>query len=179
MNLIIKRRQLAVATLTVALGAAVLVNWYFTEKPEKAKSPSAEQTTESEYVQNLGEAKYVNAEGKTSDYFSETQLKREKSHDEALNELNTSLSAAQSGSDEAQAIAASITALTGRVKLESDIESLISAKLGSECVAVIGEENAEIVVKKGSLTDDGILQITEIVTQNTGIPSSNVKITES
>ena len=30
MNVIIRKRQLLVAALTVALGAAVLVNWYFT-----------------------------------------------------------------------------------------------------------------------------------------------------
>ena len=66
MNVIIKKRQLLVAALTVALGAAVLVNWYFTNSGDKKLADNTE-TTSGEYVQNLGEAKYVNAEGKQAD----------------------------------------------------------------------------------------------------------------
>lgn len=178
MNVIIKKRQLLVAALTVALGAAVLVNWYFTNSGDKKLADNTE-TTSGEYVQNLGEAKYVNAEGKQADYFAETQLKREKAHDESLEELNKSLTAVPSGSEEAQAITASITALTDKKKLEADIEALVSAKLGSACIAVINDGEAEIVVKKGSLNDDAVLKVMEIIESNTDIPASNVKITES
>ena len=177
MNVIIKKRQLLVAALTVALGAAVLVNWYFTDSNEKKLTDNTETTVE--YVQNLGEAKYVNAEGKQADYFAETQLKREKAHDESLEELNKTLSSVPSGSEESKAIAASITALTDKKKLEADIETLVSAKLGSACIAVINDGDAEIVVKKGTLNDDAVLKVMEIIESNTDIPAANVKITES
>lgn len=177
MNVIIRKRQLLVAALTVALGAAVMVNWYFTDSNDKKLADNTETTAE--YVQNLGEAKYVNAEGKQADYFAETQLKREKAHDESVEELNKTLSSVPSGSEEAKAIAASITALTDQKKLEADIETLVSAKLGSACIAVINDGAAEIVVKKGTLNDDAVLKVMEIIESNTDIPASNVKITES
>lgn len=176
MNILIKRRQLILATLVVALGAAVFVNWYYSGDDSNTIQ-SAEETTESEYVQNLGEAKYVNATGETADYFSEVKLNRQKSHDEALEKLNDSLESAKSGSEEAKSITASIDALTAQIKAESDVEALISAKTGSECVAVISETSAQIVVGAETLTDDAALQIMDIVTTNTKLTASQIKIT--
>lgn len=177
MNILIKKRQLILATLIVALGAAVFVNWYYGNNSQKLKTD--EDTTQSEYVQNLGEAKYVNATGETVDYFSEVKLNRQKSRDEAIDKLNTSLEKAASGSEEASKITKSIEALSKQIKTESDIESLISAKTGSECVVVLSEKSAQVVVESGALDEDAALQITEIVTSNTELSASNIKISDS
>lgn len=177
MNVLIKRRQLILATLVVALGAAVFVNWYYTGNNTTIQSP--EETTGSEYVQNLGEAKYVNATGEEADYFSQVKLNRQKSRDEALEKLNKSLKNAKSGSEEAKEITKSIDELTAQIKLESDVEALISAKLASECVAVINEKSAQIVVSKDSLNEDAALQIIDVVTTNTDLTADKIKISES
>lgn len=175
MNILIKRRQLILATLVVALGAAVFVNWYYTGENSTVQPP--EETTESEYVQNLGEAKYVNATGEVADYFNEVKLNRQKSRDEALEKLNESLKNAKTGSEEAKSITASIEAVSNEIKTESDIEALISAKIGSECVAVINDSSAQIVVDSETLTEDSALQIMDIVTANTELTASQIKIT--
>ncbi len=177
MNLLIKRRQLVLATLVVALSAAVFVNWYYSGTNNKVQS--TEETTESNYVQNLGEAKYVNATGETADYFDTVRLNREKSRDKALEELNESLKNVQNCSDDAAEITRSIEALSNTIKQEGDIEALVSGKLGSECVAVVGETTVQIVVAKGALNDETALQIMEIVTKNTGVGAENISITES
>lgn len=177
MNVLIKRRQLILATLVVALGAAVFVNWYYTGDNSIIQSPV--ETTESEHVQNLGEAKYVNATGEEADYFSEVKLNRQKSRDEALDKLNKSLEKAKSGSEEAKEITKSIDELTAQIKLESDVEALISAKLASECVAVINEKSAQVVVAKDTLNDEAALQIIDIITNNTNLTADKIKITES
>ncbi len=177
MNLLIKRRQLILATLVVALGAAVFVNWYYTGNNSTIQSP--EETTGSEYVQNLGEAKYVNATGEAADYFSEVKLNRQKSRDEALDKLNKSLEKVKSGSEEAKEITKSIDELTAQIKLESDVEALISAKLASECVAVINDNSAQVVVSKDALSDDSALQIIDVITTNTDLSADKIKITDS
>ncbi len=177
MNILIKRRQLILATLVLALGAAVFVNWYYSGNNEKISKP--EETTNAEYVQNLGEAKYVNAEGKTADYFSEVRLKRQQSRDEAIDKLNESLKKVESGSTEAQAIADSINELSAQIKLESDVEALISAKLASECVAVINTDSAQVVVGKGALVEDAALQIIDIITNNTELAAADITISEA
>ena len=177
MNVLIKRRQLILATLVVALGAAVFVNWYYTGNNSTIQSP--EETTSSDYVQNLGEAKYVNASGEAADYFSEVKLNRQKSRDEALDALNKSLEKAKSGSEEAKEITKSIDKLTAQIKLESDVEALISAKLASECVAVINEKSAQVVVSKDALSEDAALQIIDVITTNTELSADKIKITQS
>ncbi len=175
MNLIIKRRQLILGTLVVALGAAVFVNWYYTNNGKEG----IKNTDESEYVQNLGEAQYVNAEAEKNDYFAESKLNRDKARDETIDKLNKSLKSAVSGSEEAKKITATIETLSKQIKLESDLETLISAKISGECAAVINDKSVQIIVEKGKLNDSAALQITDIVTANTEIDGANIKISES
>lgn len=191
MNLLIKRRQLIMATLVVALGSAVFVNWYFTNSDNKSVE---EGETGSEYVQSIGEAKYVNsnqtdtnkkennataASSKNTDYFTTVKLKRTKAHDEALADMKALLKESEDGSKGAEEISKSIEALSKTIKLEADIEALISAKLKCECVVMINNDNAEVVVTKGNLNDASILQIMDAVLNNTEIKAENVKISES
>lgn len=174
MNVILKRRQLILAVLVVALGAAVFVNWYYTGN----SSLGAEETTNADYVQNLGEAKYVNATGDEVQTFDELKFDREKKNDEAIDELNASLEAAGKGTAEAKEITASINAITAQQKLETDLEALIKAKVNSECFVTLTESNAQVVVLKGILNETTSLQILEIVTQNTEIDAANVVMSE-
>ena len=176
MNVIIKRRQLILATLVVALGAAVFVNWYYTGNNSLE---ATEETTAPQYVQNLGEAQYVNAGAENNDYFAEVRLNRDKARDESIDKLNKSLKSAVSGSEEAKKITASIETLSKQIKLESDLETLISAKISGECAAVINDKSVQIIVEKGKLNDSTALQITDIVTANTEIDGANIKISES
>ena len=176
MNLIIKRRQLILGTLVVALGAAVFVNWYYTNN---GKEGLIKNNDETEYVQNLGEAQYVNAEANKSDYFAEARLNRDKARDEALDKLNKSLKTAVSGSEEAKAITASVNELSKQIKLESDLETLIKARISADCVAIINGESVQIIVEKGKLNDSAALQITDTVSSNTDIDTDNIKISEA
>ena len=176
MNLIIKRRQLILGTLVVALGAAVFVNWYYTNN---GKDTILKNTDESEYVQNLGEAQYVNAEADKTDYFAEVRLNRDKARDEAIDKLNKSLKSAASGSEEAKTITASIENLSKQIKLEGDLEALIGTKISSTCVAVINDSSVQIIIEKGKLNDSTALQITDVVTTNAKIDGANIKISEA
>ena len=191
MNLLIRRRQLVMATLVVALGSAVFVNWYFTNSND---SIAGENTPTSEYVQNLGEAKYVSsdkAEGesnknqataaasKNTDYFATVKLKRKKAHDEALEKMNELLKSAPESSKSSEELSEATAYLSKTIKLEADIEARISAKLKCECVVMLNGESAEVVVAKGSLNDSSILQIMDAVLNNTDVKSEKIKISEA
>ena len=182
------------ATLVVALGSAVFVNWYFTNS---SNNVAGVNDTTSEYVQNLGEAKYVNSDkadtteksekkdnatataSKNTDYFATVKLKRTKAHDDALEKMKTLLKEAPEKSESAEEISNSIDALSKTIKLEADIEALISAKLKCECVVMINNDNVEVVVTKGNLNDASILQIMDAVLNNTEVKAENIKISES
>ena len=191
MNLLIKRRQLIMATLVVALGSAVFVNWYFTNSNSQV---AEEGETGSEYVQSIGEAKYVNSNNaetedttnnatatasKNTDYFTTVKLKRTKAHDEALADMKALLKEAPESSKSAEEIGKTIDSLSKTIKLEADIEALISAKLKCQCVVMINNDNAEVVVTKGNLNDASILQIMDAILNNTDIKAENIKISEA
>ena len=174
MNVILKRRQLILATLVVALGAAVFVNWYYT-----GNNSLKEEGNGTEYVQNLGEEKYVNAEGEKADYFSQAKLNRDKVNDEALDNLNQSLKAVKSGTQEASSITASINALNADIKMQNDLEALIKTKTQGECIVTISNGKVQVVVSKGTLNEDTALQILNTVTESTEIDPADVSISEN
>ncbi len=174
MNIILKRRQLILATLVVALGAAVFVNWYYTGNSQLKTGDEKTQ-----HVQNLGEAKYVNATESTQNSFEAMKFERKKQHDEALSELNKSLEAAQKNSPEAKEITESINALTKNYKIQTDIESLIKNAVKSESIVTLTEKTAQVTVTKSILNETTALKILEIITANTDIDAANVTIAEN
>ena len=87
--MIIKRRQLLLATLIVALGAAVFVNWYYTKPTVDASGNTAATDAVSDDEKqgaNLGDARYVissdvtlddaAAQAQASEYFASAKLRR-------------------------------------------------------------------------------------------------------
>ena len=61
---------------------------------------------------------------------------------------------------------------------EIDIENLIKAKGFAECVAIINEETANIVVSTEGLTPGEVAQIKEIVYLEASIQPKDIKIIE-
>ena len=174
MNVIVKKRQLILATLVVILGAAVFVNWYYTGS--KASEP--QETTDVDYVQNLGEAKYVNATESKGDVFENLKFERKKQQDESIDSLNNSLKNIAAGSEEAKTITASINAITRNQQLQTELEALVKAKIKSECLVTITENGAQVVVGQGVLNETTSLQILEIIITNTQIKAENVIMSE-
>lgn len=185
--MVIKKRQIVTATLVLALGSAVFINWYYT-RPE---SELANAGTSIEAVENtggnLGDAQYVNATTTAGDnttskskdeYFAATKMRRESAHDEAKEILSDIIEDSSSDATAVKDATAALTALSKYIKLEGDMEALIKAKIGSESVVIINNEKAEIVVANGMLDEGKILQIKEIALKQTGFSVENITIVE-
>ena len=81
-------------------------------------------------------------------------------------------------SAKAEAIA-DVSRIADEIASEANIETLIKAKGFEECIAVISDGNANIVVKSdGALMQNEVAQIMEIVVEQSGISPENIKITE-
>ena len=109
-------------------------------------------------------------------YFSSIQVDRQRTRDEAIEVLQAVIdneSSTQTAKDEAMA---QISRLADTMAAESNIETLIVAKGFEECVAVISDGSANIVVKSDGLQPAQISQINEIVYEQTGIKPVNIKI---
>lgn len=175
MHLIFKRKQLIISALIVALAAALFVNWYLTERDDPLLD---KQVAGEESEQYLGAARHVSAdEGETeavsSDFFINARLSRDAAHDEVLQGIK----AAMAGLDgEDTQMSQELKALSGTIKLESDIETLVSAKTGSDCVAVINDDAISIIVSSSAINDSSVIQIKDIVISNSDISSEGIKI---
>ena len=101
-NLIIGKKQIILAGLSLVLGIAVYMNYVFAEVGEEiAANADVMQTAESEKV-NYGDAAFVNSENgeeaqevsvdaDPSDYFAQARLSRMTSRDDAVQTLSAIL----------------------------------------------------------------------------------------
>lgn len=117
----------------------------------------------------------------TSDYFSNARINRQQARDSALSLLEqaaASDTADQAMRDEANA---SIQVMADCTMAEAEIESLVTAKGYTDCVAFVGEDSASIVVAavEGGLTDTDTAKIMEIVMDQTALSPSQIKIIQA
>ena len=191
--MVLKSKQVLTATLIIALGAALTVNWYYREAPGQAK----EQTTAIEEVSgNLGDTLYVGAttfksendESKVTaeaeettavnEYFADAKLKRTQSHDKVIENIKATAESENLDSETKNRLAVMITDFQSQLKTETDCENLITAKTAKECLVVINDDVCQVIMEKNTLNDLLILQITEIIEKNTEISSENLTIIE-
>ncbi len=177
--MIIKGKQIVTATLALALGAAVFVNWYYT-KPETQQTLNSENTTLAQDNENLGDAQYVSATTAktTQETLADFKLKRDAAHDEAKETLNSVIKDSKSSAVSVDEATDSLKLLSNNIKDEADLENLITAKTSYECVVIIDLDVCQVIVDKGVLTDNISLQIKELVMKQTKIESKNITIVE-
>lgn len=188
--MIIKKRQLLLATLVIALAAAVFVNWYYTRPEIESAGAKIEASTENDVQEgaNLGDARYVISgeasledtalQAQANEYFASAKLRRQNAHDEAAEALNDIIKDGSSSSDAVSKATAALEELANAISLESDIENLITAKAGCENLVILNGGNAEIIVENGSLDDVSIIKIKEIAVKQTGYTVDKISITE-
>ena len=184
MNGILKKNQIMLAVLVVALGLAVYLNYYFSTK-DPVIDTGASNTTST--TKRLGDAQYVGnsstATGGTgttavnaNDYFVNARLNRENARQEALDIVRDLMNDVKATKEIQQQALEKATAIAMAVEQESKIESLIKAKGFGDCVAYIEDDACSVVVRDTELTAAEALQITEIVAAQSNVVAQNVNI---
>lgn len=72
----------------------------------------------------------------------------------------------------------SINTIAQEIECESNIEQLILAKGFQQCLAVVNESSASVIVKSDGLLANEVAQIKEIVYEQSGIHPKDIKIIE-
>lgn len=173
MHLLLGKKQIVLAALVAALGLAVFVNWYYSGTdtqlfPEGSGGNISVNSPD-------GEAQLV---GNTADseYFTSVKITRDNAHADTLDELQTVLTSATPDSDTAVSTAKAIEEISAVMKMETDIESLVTGKTGSDCVAVISENSVDVVVPTAALTDMNVLTISDVINEVCAGKYENIKI---
>ena len=198
------KRQLILASLVLALGAAVYLNWQFAG----TKVQSAGDVSEASASSALGAAQLVN------NAYVETVSDTPMNEDGVLPETEPADGAAESSAAEETAAAVSASAKLSDARLtrqtardeavelledilkddsaevavkqaaviaqnilkETNIESLIEAKGFTECVAYINGESCTVVVNGDMEDEQNALIVRDIAVSESGVSAENVKI---
>ncbi len=183
MSGIFGKKQVLLATLIVALGLAVYLNYYFANKSPSI--PTGGGTSSSD--KNFGDAQYVgnpstvsgedtSTTGDPSDYFVQARLNRENARQEQLDIVKDMMNDVKATDEIKKQAAEKVEAVTKAIEQESKIESLVKAKGFTDCVVYIEGKNCQIVVRSEGLQVQDTVQITEIVTSQSEILAQNINI---
>ena len=178
-SLIIGKKHIILACLTLILGAAIYMNYAFASVDENESIIAAGTRGEEETAEaaNYGDAAFVSAEGE-SDYFAQVRIARMTSRDEAVETLSTILGGGDLSGEESATYTSEAMNLSQLSDSENTIESLIKAQGFEDCVVYLNGTTANVVVKSEGLVPSEAAQIKDILLTEVTIPAENIRIFE-
>ena len=189
-----QKRNVVLAALILALGAAVYINWNYTAGDgvlSVGGNPSSNTA-------QLGDVLYVNGEPSeppagsevpvsstptestpiASSYFSEAVLSRQRARDQATELLKDILKAADQSESAKKEAVAQAAKLAEAIAQESKIESLLKAKGYESCLAMLENGKASIIVGTEGLLAHETITIKDIVHNQSGLPFADIIVVE-
>ena len=165
-------RNMVVACSVVLIGMAVILNFVMFGNSGPSLGEGDILGT------GLGESENVGETERNDAYFASAQLSRKQARDQALAVLQTVVDSASADATAKEQASNDISRIASEIQIESNIETLIKSKGFEECVAVIGEGSASIIVRSDGLLPNELSQIKEIVYEHAGIDPVGIKIIE-
>lgn len=169
MMMVVKKKQLVVAALAVIIGTAGYLN----------AGKNEDTPTDTKY---MGEAQLVNSSETTeadgSDFFSQARIDREAGRSRSIETFNVVLQNENADTEAKATAQQGVLELAQNTETETAIENLLRAKGFEDAVCYINNGMANVVVKTDMLDSTGAAQISEIVTQQSGIAQEKIKIME-
>lgn len=189
----LKSRGATAAVLTLALGAAICLNWSFSRNaPAELTMPDTVETSAGAAVpitdplavetvaeaddaeaaaddtadKNYGEAQLVsvNKDSRT-EFFEAARLTRSKARDEALDTLKKSLKDAKLTAEEKTQLTEELSTRINNITLETKLETLIKAKGFADCVVNLEDSKANVTVmtESDALTTEEVTRIRDVL----------------
>lgn len=188
----IQKRHIVLASLVLALGAAVYLNWQFSDGNGLLKASNDE-------AKELGKAKYVNnsvtvptEESKTNptdeakdalkkaedDYFASALTERTQTQDSILESVKE-ITANLESSEESKTLAAeNLKKLEDLILAQNNIEGILKAKGFSKCLCCLSEKGCSVIVLKDELKNLSTLIIKDAVTSQYDVEFENITVVE-
>ena len=166
-------RNIVVVCSLLLIGAAVILNFVMFGNSQPTLGEG--DVLGSGITENENEG----ASGAVDDtYFASAQLSRKQARDQALAVLQTVVDSVSADASAKEQASSDISRIASEIRAEADVETLIKSKGFENCVAVIGEGSASIIVRSDGLLPNELSQIKEIVYEQAGIDPVQIKIIE-
>ncbi len=179
---IFTKGQALLVVMVLALGAAVWLNMKFTSKEKYLGEASyVSGSSSSKTVATAAKANQKSSSDSqgSSDYFSAAKKNRETALKKAQNSVEEMLDSDKLTEADKQQAVKTAGEIAKRIERENNIETLLKAKGFEKCVAVMSEDSISVVVSSQGLTTAQTMQIQDIITSQTDIGLSNIKIITS
>ncbi len=169
------KSQIALAVMIIALAGAIWLNMSYSKESKEAAND-----TPSKY---LGQAEYVNnelTEEEASDpvslYFSRLRSERLRAREDAYALIEETVETADISEENKKTALDKAAELASRTEKEAAIETLLRAKGFNVSIAVIGDEDINIIVHSDELLASQTVQIQDAALSHTDFPVSKIKI---
>jgi len=177
----IRKRHIALASLMLALGVAVYVNWQISP-PDTSKS--SKELGKATYVNSnvdatMDERKADNLSSLTKEqqnYFSAARLERDKASDEAKELAMEALKLAESDEDSKEEALAQLANIEKRLMNQTSVENILVAKGFEQCICALSEDSVTVIVPQNKITDNSSLIIKDAVAEVCNVPFENISI---
>ena len=80
--------------------------------------------------------------------------------------------------EEKEAAKKKLLDISNEIKTETDIQNLITAKLNCKCLVTLNDSKLEVILPKGTLSDEKLVTIKDIITGNSNVSSDNITVIE-
>ena len=161
-----------VAVLLIGLAVYLNYQWFYDPVGSMGYGDNNMEDT-------LGGSQSTGGEGsgeEENNYFTSTALSRQQSRDEAIDVLKLVCESEEASAAEKAAAQEKISKIALDIQNEANIETLVKAKGFEECIAIISDGAASVIVKAEALQANEAAQILAIVYETTGINPENVSI---
>ncbi len=177
LNLIIGKKQIVIASLTVLLGAAVAVN--FAVGSAKKKPAASTAGTQVSASANYGDAAFVSDNMYDSEaYFAKARLDKQQSRDEAAQVLAGMYQGGDMTKDELTVVQTNAKLLSDRMTSETKIETMLKAQGFSDALCYLSDSGANVIVKTNGLDAAGAAKIKNALLSEVEVASDNITIVE-
>lgn len=109
-------------------------------------------------------------------YFTNAKLKRDSQTDETKEMLTSIIESRESGEASVNDAREKLNKIINDSKTQVDAENIISAKLSCECLVIIGDDTAEIMIPEKNLDDTAAIRIKEVILSKTSLPAEKISI---
>ena len=190
------KRNAVVAAIVLFVCAAVYLNWSYTQEETadtgkvlgeaalvggQSTDPLLEGAEPSPSPTATASAPAGGGEEEGSGYFANARLNRQQARDSALSLLQEAAADANASQTAVEEANAAIQTMADYTLSEANIENLVTTKGYQDCVAFLNEDSISVVVDNSGapLAEADIAKISEIVTEETGLTASQIKIIEA
>ncbi|MCM1166552.1 MAG: SpoIIIAH-like family protein [Lachnospiraceae bacterium] len=175
LNLIIGKKQIAIASLTVLLGAAVAVNFIVSSGK---KSEVTQPSTQVGGSANYGDTSFVSNDAGSDAYFAQARLDKQQTRDEAAQVIASMYNGGDMTKDELTVVETNAQALSSVIESENKIETLLKAQGFADALCYLSDSGANIIVKTDGLDAAGAAKIKSTLLSEVEVASGNITIVE-